>query len=527
MRQLFLASAVLLAAAPLAAQKKSLLFSNRYDVITTEAGNALLNAIRAHDIAAVTPGAGATAFSLVSSAATSAMAGDADANGSAAQLAGVVPYSDLAVCGPFIKHADKANFSPNKIFWTVKNGKVKGSSVTVWSNGKPVVVRTGDFVRFLPNGQVEYFITQDQIMKAAGRQTGSWIKGATCLCQDKAGNLYYVAAHGVNAAGTGVGGGHWIEKGLPSGRQFCYDGGVVAIDAADITYDANGNVKDVKAASAKLVFNEITNPTNQPNLRDMCKNSGAKDDKGCTTDITFWMGGIDTDPNFVFDDKDAKTYFTDWNGKKRPHMIFSVVRSAFQSCGSWKATIFSTAPNSGSLGSIAKVNGVSMGSTTKADAAWMGLQDSKTLSSSPLLYGLQWADTNWNVKAPYGVSSMDSAKDGAFTVGTDKTIDLAVQGSTARFPVAALSFGVGFPKGGRLAGVNLSGVFGSHGIFYPPSAGWVVFAGGGSDIRGQAGYSFPLPNDNNLKGTMLVWQALTLKLGGKLDLTVPVLTELK
>ncbi|MCB9883712.1 MAG: hypothetical protein H6834_18125 [Planctomycetes bacterium] len=506
-------------AAALGAQAKTLLFTGRYDMVSTEGGQTILDAIRGHDIAAVTPGAGATAWSMIPSTSIQAMAGDIDGDGSVSQLSGVLSYSSGAfdICGPFVKWADKTNFSPSKVFFTVQVYSGTSATLTVAANNKPVALRPGDFVRFLPSGEVEYFITQDLIMKAAGTQTGAWAPGANCLTQDKDGNLYFSPAYGVTNSGGGPAGGIWIEKGLPSGTHYTYDAGIVAIDKADITYDAKGNVVDVKAASAKVVMNEINNPTNQPNVRDLCKNSGAKDDLGCPTDITFWMGGLDIDPN--------GGTFVDWNNITRPNLIFTVVRSAFQTCGSWKGTVHSTAMYQQQLGSIAVVNGVQLGSMTKADASWLGLQDSQTLAASPLLQGLCWVEGGYNVKAPYGFPVGDAGgKDGVFTVGTDPTVDLAVQGVTARFPVAAISFGGGATKGGNLVGVDVSATLGGWQYFYPP-IGWTVFPGGATDAKGQVSYNFPLPNDPTLKGVNLSWQFVTFNQSQGLDVTPPVSTE--
>ena len=513
------AAAAVVLASVLGAQKKSLIFTNRYDVVSTQAGGAaVLNAIRGQDFCAVTPGAGATAFGLLPTTGFNALAGDADGDGSVAQLSGVKSYASLAIAGPFFKWADKTKGNYRLAYFTVKTGSTKPATYTVMSNGKPFVVRPGDWIRFKVDGQVEFFITQDLIMKAAGKQSGAWVDGANCMCQDKDGNLYYVPAHGKTHAGTGVAGGHWIQSGLPSGRQFAFDGAVVVIPKKAITYDASGNVKDVKAASAKLVFNEINNPTSQPNLRDMTKNSGAKGGKGQATLITFWVGGIDIDPN--------GGTFQDWNGVKRPNLMFTVVRSAFRTGGSWKGTIFSTAPNNGQQGSIAVINGVMMGSKVKADASWLGLQNGKTLANSPLLYGLAWLDTKWNATAPQGPAIADVAKDGLLTIGTDTTIDLAFQGALRRFPVAALSFGVGAAKGTALNGVDFSSTFGGWGWFYPPTASSIVFGGTATNALGQVAYSFPLPNDMGLKGIHLLWQGAILA-RGKLDLTNPFATQFK
>lgn len=519
MKLLTLSILAAVAAAPaVQAQAKTILFTGRYDMTSTEGGASVLDDIRGHDITAVTPGTGATAFSMMASTTLQARAGDIDADGSVSQLSGVVPYSNFLISGPFVKYADKTNFSPDKVYFTVKYGAAPTPLPTfkVSSNGKSVALRTGDFVRFLPNGQVEFFITQDQIMKAAGTQTGAWGLGANCIAQDKDGNIYFAPAHSITNSGTSVAGGMWLENGLPNGKIYAYDAAIVCIPKAAITYDTNGNVADVKAASAKIVANEVGNPTSQPNVRDMCKNSGAKDDKGCATDITFWMGGIDIDPN--------GGTFKDWNNIDRPNLIFTVVRSAYQTCGSWKGTVHSTALFTGQLGSIAKINGVSMGSTTTADASWLGLKDSSTLSSSPLLQGLCWVEAGLGVKAPHGMPAADAGgKDGVFTVGTDPTVDLAVQGVVARFPIV-ISFGGGATKGGLLTGVDVSANFGGYGMFFTPLA-WTVFPGGATDAKGQASYAFPLPNDATLKGVNLVWQFLGLTTSNSFDLTPPISTE--
>lgn len=532
-RMLGASTAALLLAATLGAQTRTtLIFNSRYDPgESLDAGaKQALREFRTHDILAVTPGTGATAFPLQAKTHTAARWGDAQNDAKVNEFkTGIV---SSALVGPFVKWDDKKNFDPRKIYWTVKiraTADATAYSVLKKDTMGNVVrhdMRTGDFVRIKDDGLAEFFITQDLIMKAAGMQTGSFVPGTVGICQDKNKNLYYISPHSLTNGGA-LAGGHWVANG--GSRTFAYDAAVVKIPSTAITYDnATGNVKDVTAASAVLVFNEINGSATNLTTRDMIDNSKHIDDKGTHDNVTFWMTGLDTDPT-------TTATFKAWDGKDTPHLIFTIVRTPFNNFGSWKTTIFTTQPFNNILGDVATINGVLMGSKTvtqPADGKWMGLKDKVGSANAPILNGLQWVETQLKSTAPYGITAADTANaDGIVTIGTDPTINLAFQGESALLPIAVTSVVQGVAQGKAQLGVDLGAfppIAGRGSYFLPNSGFWIFFPpGGGGAPNGQLEYNFPTPNDTILKNTRLIWQAFFVIVGGKLGLTPPIQTDFR
>ena len=289
--------ALAVAAAPAVAQN-SLIFTGRFpfkslDAVNERVGGSI-NALDEFDFSVVTPGSGAFARSLQPATAHQAYFGDSNADGNSTKFFGFKTYfQNIQMGGVFVKNADKASPRHDKVFFTVRSNAAPLQFEAFINNATAVhVLRPGDFVRFTGNGNLEFFVTQDQLDIAAGppSPTGVSAKGASAMCQDAAGNLYYSPASG----------GHWLNWTTP--QVFANDGAIVQIDAANITYDANGNVAAIAPNCARLLIEEVTAGLSPSplSLRQMATNSGAQDRTGAPIVIAGIFGkvsGLDFDPN--------------------------------------------------------------------------------------------------------------------------------------------------------------------------------------------------------------------------------------
>ena len=100
---------------------------------------------------------------------------------------------------------------------------------------------------------------------------------------------------------------------------------------------------------------------------------------------------------------------------KHPNLIFTFENPATSCCGgpwgSWVSTIFSTAQNKvGKMGTIAIINGVTMGQATpgKATGRWIGLKQGTGSSNAPIIRGLAWIHADFKSQPPYGNSTLVS-----------------------------------------------------------------------------------------------------------------------
>jgi hypothetical protein len=518
-------AAALLLAAALPAQSKTLLFLSRYNSTSLDSAAGVLSNARPFDIFAVTPGAGATAFPWLPAAGISATIGDPNNDGKIPEFNGL-PAASFGIGGLLVKAADKKKGDPRLVYWTVRVPALNPPKIDVFHQGKVKTVRTGDFVRLTENGEAEYFITQELIMKAAGPQTGNWVPGAIAMCQDANGDIYYAPAHGV-AANVTIAGGHWVNK--PT-KTWCNDGAIVRIPKAAITYDAKGNVKDITQSSAIVAANETgAGPGSIASVRTMCINSGAKDSIGKATSVTFQMVGLDIDPN-------GGTWVGWFEPQvKYPNLIFTFENISTTCCGgpwgSWMGTVFSTAPvssTSTALGSIAKINGTLMGQTSgNATGAWTGLkQFSGSTTNAPIIRGLAVIDAGFKSTAPYGNATKQVANDGVIDLKKDPTVRIGVQGPVANFPTT-MAIGFGIAKGGKPKSLDFTGIFGGYAsvhILQGPIIALLPL--GASSAKGQVLFNVSVPNDPKLVGINFILQSLSVNLGMPL-LTNPVVIEVR
>ena len=518
------AAALLLAAAlPAQAKLKTLLYVSRYNSTSIDSTASALSNARPFDIFAVTPGAGATAFPWLPAAGISATIGDPDNDGKVAEFNGL-PHASFGIGGLLVKAADKKKGDPRLIYWTVRVTALNPPKIDVFHQGKVKTVLTGDFVRLTENGEAEYFITQALIMKAAGPQTGNWVNGAIAMCQAANGDLFYCPAHGIAANNT-IAGGHWVNK--PS-KIFGFDGAIVRIPAAAITYDSKGNVSDVKASSAVMAANEVVFVTGEtPTVRGMCQSSGGLGSLGKVTSITFQMVGLEIDPNggtwVGFHERTIKY----------PNLIFTFENTVLSCCGgpwgSWMGTVFSTAPKSSTttaLGSVAKINGTLMGVTSgKATGAWTGLKNASGSTNAPIIRGLAVIDAGFRSKAPYGNATLQLPNDGVLDLKKDPTVRIALQGPVAKFP-SSLAVGLGIPKGGKPTSVDLTGVFPGFASLHAFPI-FLIVPLGASDAKGQTFLTVKVaPMSPNLIGKNFILQTLSVGFG-QTPLSNPVVLEVR
>lgn len=495
----------------LAAQtsKLTLLFPQLHDADSLDTTAASLGKIHRLDIAAVTPGSGATMFPAIPIAGFTAMIGDGDKDGVAAEYYKDASQQSWTFSGCLVKHADKQKRDRRLVYWTVKQLGTPANKLVVFQGAQAYTVRQGDFIRLDENGRLDFFITQDLIMKAAGQQQGGVAKGALDITQDKDGDLYYSPPHN----------GHYVSDGTK--QTLALEGAIVWIPRAGITYDAQGNVKDVKAGSARLVAERgSNNPSPNPNSVAMVTNSVATDAQGnlVATTLTNWitaMVGLAIDPN-------GGTWTSRLTGTaQHPNFIFAFDNDVY------RATVFSTAKRKSQLGSIAKINGVQMGQTFgRATGAWIG---AKGQNKSPTLHGLEVVDWGLAPQSPWGLVVLDTRNAGGFDQANDATFALDFQGLEPFRPIG-MTLGFEAARGQPLLGVNVSAAFDGCATVYSFNLGPIVGSLPGiSDARGRKLLQLPVIKDKNLLGLGLVWQGFVfLRTPGKKPvLSNPIVTEFR
>lgn len=502
-----------------AAQVQNILFTGRFPFVSSDApserpGGAITR-LEEFDLSYVLPLTGSPARTLLPATAMQCYLGDGNNDGVYTKFANWKTYFQaIGVGGIFVKAADRGAVSWDKVYFTVRrNAAATGSAAVgtlqlevMTNNGTvPQTLVPGDYVRLLPNGNVEFFLTQAQFAIAVGAQSGSATIGAGALLQAANGDLYY----------SPVDGSHWVN-GNQGGPQVCYDGAICKIDAANITYDANGNVQALAPNSARLLINEITSV---PNMRAMVGNSGAVDRTGVLLAApTYGYGktvGLALDPNggtFVPALPDATGLFT-----PEPNLLFA------GDGGGWGGTIFSTANN----GSIATINGLLCGSNTvgvAANGSWLGVQ-LDVPNFQPTLMGFTLCDTV--VPQPLLI---DQNGFGSLPLATTQpTWDVDVFGSPQTLAFLFLSIG---PT--AAGGVPLSIPRGFVPLPFTTDSWDDVFLANGLFTMGTAltsaqGYgtvTIPNPNTGGLTGFNLMVQGIALQASG-FQLSTPMLVQLQ
>ena len=423
MRTLLVFGLLTLACAPLGAQK-SLLFTGRFphvslDDVNERAGGSI-SKLEEFDITMITPGVGAFARSFwLPTTTMQTVMGDAYNDANYTRFNGIKTYFERwNFAAPFVKVVDQANCTWDKVFWTVRDNAVNKNFTVKTTNGTATaVIQPGDFFHFTKNGNVEFFITQTLIMKAAGVQGGTFAPGASAICQDPAGNLYYSPAEG----------GHYVtaNTGTP---VYQYDGSIIMIRAQDITYDAFGNVQDVVADSAFVIFAEVLN--GNPTVRQMMTNSLALNRDGNAIATSANLVGLALDPN-----GGTVTAAVPWGTNQTYEVVPNFIWT--DDNGGFAGTIFSSQvnPNNNLQGSVAVINGVTMGSlTVAADGSYLGVKLDYA-NFQPTLMGLAVIDTPAN--PPF---LADAPNHGAILT-TDVNIDWDFYAGPGALVAAVLSVG--------------------------------------------------------------------------------------
>lgn len=504
--------------AALAAQTKSVVFTGRFDSVSLDQANertgGSLSLIREFDLAVATPGANAIARSWMPTTAHAAAWGDGHGDANYARFYNwKTAFERFNFAGPFIKNSDRAKNDPSLFYWTIRDNAVNKVFKVLTANGTtPVQIKPGDFFRWGANGNVEFFLTQAQLQIAKGAPPVGKTEspGAGCICQDAAGNLYYSPAEG----------GHWVSGNngttLP---VFCNDGGVVMIDAADITYDANGNVQSIAADKAHMIYEEVaTGPNGQPSVRGMVTNAGAWNNTGGAQLITTTkMVGIELDPN-------GGTMTASWpvgtTFPTVPNLVYT------WDSGAWGGTIFSTAVNTVNNlpGSIAVINGTKCGSDQSgvpATGAWLGVK-LDTVNFQPTLMGLAIVD---GAPVPF---TADAPNDGAIQAA-DTGIFVDLYPGPLQPLYLMLSAG---PLGPNLfqPSLDLSSnpLVGTDGWrqLYTANNPTLIALGVG-DINGYAYFSLPNIWQPALVGLAVEFQGLRLTSPTTLTLSNPVQMQFK
>ena len=503
--------------ASLSAQN-SLVFTGRFPFqsldTVNERTNGSINKLEEFDFSVVTPSAAALARTLQPATAHQAYIGDSNSDGNYTKFAGFKTYfQNIQMGGLFVKAADKGLATADKVWFTVRSNAAP-LQIEAFTNGgtSVAVIRPGDFVRFKGSGNLEYFITQDLIDIAAGPAPVGFtsVKGASAMCQDSAGNLYYSPSQG----------GQWIN-GMSTGTALANDGAIVLIPASAITYDASGNVASVTPNSARILVEENTLGSGPApiSVRQMVLNSQCMDRLGNPLAVAGVFGrvsGLDLDPNggtFTPNWPDATGAFV-----PAPNLVFT------SDAGSYAGTIFSTNLN----GTPAVINGITCASTTigvAATGSWLGVRLDVT-NFQPSLMGLVVVG-----QLPYEPLTLDMPNFGAInSAATQANIEIDVHGLPTSFTVLLADFNIaplgGFAPSVPTALVPLTVDPFSHAqtfpIFSPTDLGLQLTDGGG-----YASYILANPHIGQFAGIPMILQCGALDLFGNITISNPVQAQFK
>lgn len=498
--------------------QQAILFTGRFPFVSLDAANhtGALVEMTEFDFSYCVPFPGLTiGRTLMPATAMQCYLGDGDADGNYLKFENWKPsyFTNVGIDGVFVK-SNVATPSWQNVYWTPRLDASTTPMEALTNNGTPVALAEGDWVRFLPNGNVEFFLTQAQLAVAAGLQPNNDVPAAGALAQASNGDLYY-APHD---------GGHWVNGNQGSG-QFCYDGAICKIDAANITYDANGNIANIAADSARLLINEIgAGPGGTLNVRQLVDNSGSFDRTGApivTAGIYGKTGGLGIDGN-------GGTWtpiFPDASGAfpLEPNLVFS------SNAGSYGGTIWTTANN----GDVFEINnfgtpgvGVLCGSKTAgipADGSWLGVQ-LDVGNFQPSLLGM----TIISVPQEVLIADMDSFGSLADSA-TVPSWDIDFHGTPNSGVFGLLSLG---PQAPNLTVPSLS--TGLLPLTFSPTS-WpdlfhqttpLTLGLGVTDIFGYTTISTANPNSGALTGFTIMVQGVGIDPAG-FQLSSPVLVQLQ
>lgn len=511
---------MVLASLATAQTPETMIFTGRFPFVSldsvNERPNGNITRLSEFEFSTVTPAVGASARSLLPATAMQCYLGDADNNGSYTKFQNLRTYFEaLQIGGVFVRHADRAAATWDKVYFTVRdNVTTAGKDLEVFTTGGTAVhtMVAGDWVRLLPNGNVEFFLTAAQLAVAAGPapSTGSSVHGAHALLQTAAGDLYYVPVQG----------GQWINGNFGNVPAFAQDGAICKIDAASITYDANGNVASILPNSARIIIDEVAGGAGPAPLtvRQMVTNSAAMNRDGTPVVVTAVYGktcglGLDQAGGTF------QSTFADLTGTftQEPNLIFC------SDAGSYAGTIFTTANNGG----VATINGVVCGSLilgVPATGSWLGVQfDYANFQPTPIGFTMVDALATQPLL-------LDQGNYGALPNATAQaTWDLDVHGA----PFTLVFLFVGFGPGGPGQFVPSLPLLAFPPVFTADSHADVFVASGAqslgltvTDGLGYGSWSFGNPNVGGYAGVTFLLQAAGI-VNNSLQISTPVLTQMQ
>ena len=511
--------AVCLAApAGLATAQKAILFTGRFPFVSFDAANNAGSVPQMSEFdfsySLALPGL-SIGRTLLGANSMHAYLGDADQNGDYLKFDGWKPsyFTNVGIDGVFVKHG-VASPTFKDVYWTPRLDGATTPMEVLTNGGAPTTLAEGDWVRFGPNGSCEFFLTRAQLAVAAGPQPNNDVPSAGALAQAANGDLFYAPGDG----------GHWVN-GNQSGQVFAYDGAILKIDAAAITYDAAGNVAGLAPNSARMLINEVgSGPGGGQNVRQYVDNAGAYDRSGAllqTAGIYGKTGGLGLDPNggtFVPSYPDASGAYA-----PEPNLVFC------SNAGSYGGSIFSTA-NSGDLLEINAFGGpgtgVLCGSKTSgvpADGSWLGVQLDLG-NFQPTLLAMTVIDAPAQPLTA-DVSGFGRLPDNA--AQTDLTVDF--HGLPGQPVFALLDLG---PQAPQLAPLSFG--TGALPLGWDPNSWPDLFLPGAplplgiglTDPFGYASVTVGNPNPGGITGVTALVQGVGIR-AGALELSAPVVLQLQ
>lgn len=505
--------------AGVASAQNTLLFTGRFpfaglDAVNERPGGAI-NQISKYDFTYCTPGAGAVARNLLPASAMQCYLGDANADDNYLKFDGLASYfTSFQIGGLFVKHSDRGNVTWDKVYFTVRDNVATADLEVFTNNGTAVhTLVPGDWIRLLPNGNVEFFMTAADLAVAAGPPPAGQgsVDGAHALVQTAAGDLYYAPVQG----------GQWTNGSLGN-AVFANDGSIVKIAAADIVYDANGNISSFTPSSARVCIEEVDvgSSPNPRSIRSMVGVAGAHDNSGAPivgtsgNTVLGKISGLGLDPaggTYTTTFPDSAGVYT-----SEPDLVFT------SDAGRYGGTIFSTAGG----GSIATINGQLCGSLVSgvpATGAWLGVQlDAPNFQ--PTVMGLTVVDA-----LEYEPMLLDQNDFGALDTATNQPMwELDVNGPPTSVAFLIAVFGPG-PAGGFASSIPAAGLPvtldpGHADVF--TSFNTITLGLTVTDPNGYGAFSFNNPNTGAFPNLRFVLQSA----GGfapNPTISTPVIVELR
>jgi hypothetical protein len=507
--------AVLALAGGANAQLPAIVFTGSHPFVSLDVANerpgGAINQLTEYDFTLTLPNpSGSVARSLMPATAMHCYLGDGDFNGNFLKLRGwKSSYAEpIGLGGVFVRHVDRNNLSWDKVFFSVRFGATFSPTTfeVLVGGGIPYLIEPADWVRLLPNGDSQWFIAPGQLLHAAGQQQNGAIVGAGALLQAPNGDLYYSPSDG----------GHWVH-GIPGTPMFAEDGAICKIEAADINYDANGNISGFAANATRLLVNESLT-SGSPSIRSWVQQASAFDRLGQVLQSSDYgkTGGLAFDPA-------GGTWlpaYPDANGNyvPEPNMIFCTEAPEYG------GTLFSS--NNG--GEVAVLSGVLCGSTTAgvaADGAWLGVQ-LDVANDQPSLLGLCLVDVP-PIPEPFLADQGDFGALLPSSVQASWDVDFFGE---AGMPLLALLSSGPSPPSLYAASIPVS----VAPLGFGPNT-WtdvlldgpiITFGAVTTDAFGYATVSIPNPNPGGFAGFTMIVQGLSFASTG-LQLSSPVMVQLQ